>query len=70
MKYDVFGTEVEVLRSEGAWLVFYTGTGGLKRLAHDIVIPPHIAEAELATYLGDIRHEHASPQNSEVKCLV
>ncbi len=67
MKLDVFGTELEVLKSEDGWQVFHMGSEGKKRLAKDIVIPPHIEESEIATYLADIRHEYASTRHPEVK---
>jgi hypothetical protein len=66
MKLDVFGTEIEALKSEEGWQVFYLGGDGKKRLAKDIVIPPYIEESEIATYLADIRHEFASTRHPEV----
>lgn len=67
MKFYVFGTEIEVLRCDSGWDVFYLGGGGMKRRARDLIIPPHIKEPELATYLADIRHEYASSKHPEVK---
>jgi hypothetical protein len=69
MKFDVFGADVEVVRRDNTWVVFYLGGQGVKRPASDIVIPPHIKESEVALYLADIRHEYASTKHPEVKCL-
>lgn len=69
MKFDVFGTLVEVVMREGAWRVFYLGSEGKKRLADDIVIPASVAESQLEEYLADIRHEYATATYSEVRRL-
>lgn len=66
MRFDVFGTTIEVVNLEGAWKVFYPGQEGKKRLAEDIVIPSDIGETQLEQYLADIRHEYATRENSEV----
>jgi hypothetical protein len=66
MKYDVFGTPLEVVNRDGAWKVFYLGTEGKKRPARDIVIPPSISEESVQEYLADLRHEWATPTNQQV----
>ena len=66
MRFDVFGTPVEVLAREGQWLVFYLGSEGKKRLATDIIIPPQITESQVRGYLADIRHEYASQEHPQV----
>ena len=69
MIIDLFGKEIEVLRREADWTVFYRGTEGKKRLAKDIVIPPDIKESELVNYLSDIFHEFATRKNPQVKIV-
>ncbi len=66
MKFDLFGTIVEVVNHQGEWKTFYLGPEGKKRLAGDIVIPGSIAEAEVEQYLADIRHEYATPGKPRV----
>ncbi len=66
MKFDVFGTVIEVARREGAWRVFYLGGEGKKRLAEDIVIPASVSQEDLIEYLADIRHEFASAAHNDV----
>jgi hypothetical protein len=65
MKFDVFGTVVEVVRHDGKWKVFYLGNEGKKRPAEDIVIPSTIEQNRVQQYLADIRHEYASGGQSE-----
>ena len=69
MIIDIFGKEVEVVRREPEWVVFYRGNEGKKRLANDIVIPSNIKETELVKYLSDIYHEHSTKRHPEVKIL-
>lgn len=69
MRFDVFGTILEVLRRDGAWRVFYVGQEGKKRLANDIVIPAGVEEEHLEQYLADIRHEYATGDKAEVQRL-
>lgn len=66
MKFNVFGTIVEVTRRADAWRVFYLGNEGKKRLAEDIVIPPGVSDEDIVEYLADIRHEYASAEHNEV----
>jgi len=69
MKISVFGKEVEVLRNNNEWQVFYPGNEGKKRLASDIVIPASTKEHEVVLYLADIYHEFATSKNPEVKII-
>ena len=66
MKLSVFGVDVEVVRRNGEWLAFYPGSEGKKRHAEDILIPAEISEEELLQYIGDLCHEWATPEQSEV----
>lgn len=66
MKFDVFGTLVEVVNRSGTWMTFYPGQEGKKRQAEDIAIPPTVTESELEQYLADLRHEYATAEKSEV----
>lgn len=68
-RFDVFGRLVQISASETGWDVFYLGTDGKRRPAKDIVIPPDVAEKDLARYLGDLCHEWASERSSEVRRL-
>ena len=53
MKFDLFGRQVlEVVRSNGQWLAFYCGSGGVKRKAHDIRIPDSLSKSELEGYIA------------------
>ena len=66
MKFDVFGTIIEVVNREGTWTAFYLGNEGKKRPAKDIAIPTSVGIGQLEQYLADIRHEYATSTNSEV----
>ncbi len=62
MKFDIYGRFVlEIIRRNGRWAVFRAGAG-TRRPEPDLVIPPDIAEGELAGYLEDVYHELARPE--------
>ena len=69
MIIDIFGKEAEVISRNSEWIVFYRGNEGKRRLAHDIIIPSNIDEADLVTYLFDIFHEDSTDRNPEVKII-
>jgi hypothetical protein len=69
MKLNVFGRNVEIVRRNENWDVFYCGNDGKKRKAEDILIPGSIEESELVQYISDLCHEWATSRNSEVKVL-
>ena len=69
LKFDVFGRPVLVMRVDGGWKAFYPGAEGKRRLAADIVIPPHVADDELCQYLADLCHEWASSTHPDVRQL-
>ena len=69
LKFEVFGRQLLVERNTGGWIVLYVGSEGKHRLAHDIVIPPDVPEAELECYLADLCHEWATAERSTVRRL-
>jgi len=69
LKLNVFGKEVEVIRNNNSWVVYYCGNEGKKRIAHDIKLPANLPESDVVTYIDDLCHEWATPNNSEVKVL-
>lgn len=66
---DLFGKDVEVVRRDAEWIVFYRGSEGKKRLATDITIPSIINEEGLVEYLSDIYHEHSTEKHQQVKIV-
>ncbi|MFK5947961.1 MAG: hypothetical protein QM500_04210 [Methylococcales bacterium] len=66
MRFNVFGKDVEIRRSNNAWCIFYLGNEGKKRLAEDIYIPSEVTESELVKHLSDLCYEWARPNNMEV----
>jgi hypothetical protein len=69
MKLNVFGRDVEVIRRDDEWAVFYIGGEGKKRLANDIQIPEDINAAELLDYISDLCHEWATLKYPKVQLL-
>ena len=69
LKFDVFGTQVLISRSDGRWTAFYGGTEGKRRLASDIVIPASTSEEDLQQYLADLCHEWSTSSHPEVTKL-
>lgn len=66
--FDVFGKRMLVERRGDQWLLFELGGDGKRRPA-DVVIPGGLGEHELAVYLGDLFHEHATERHSEARLI-
>lgn len=69
IKFDVFGKSMSVLRQDEQWLLFTDSGMGMRTRVYDAVIPSHLEQDELATYLDDIFHENASENHPHVKLL-
>ncbi|MBY5943851.1 hypothetical protein KUW02_01180 [Photobacterium rosenbergii] len=65
--FDVFGTKMSVQRKDGFWLLFKESDTAMRARIYDVVIPPELEEADLATYLADIYHENASANHPDVR---
>ena len=65
MRFNVFGREILVIRSETGWELFYPGEGK-RRPALDLMMPPDISESEIEQYLGDLCHEWATARHPSV----
>ena len=66
LKFDVFGRDIAVVKTETGWQVFYLGNEGKRRPASDIIVPSDITEVEIAHYLDDLCHEWATSRNQSV----
>ncbi|MCW8128564.1 DUF7661 family protein [Microbulbifer halophilus] len=64
-KYDIFGREVLIEKTENGWRTFYTGPEEKRRNA-GIFVPPDIPEDELTRFLSDLCHEWASERHPGV----
>jgi len=64
-KYNIFGREVLIERSQNRWATFYQGSEGKRRNA-EIFVPPEITEVELTQYLTDLCHEWATERHPSV----
>ena len=69
LKFDVFGTDVLIVKKADGWEAFYLGSEGKRRPATDIIVPSHITESGMARYLDDLCHEWATEQNNSVNKL-
>lgn len=69
IKMEVFGRIVLVIPFPKGWSVFYLGSDGKRRPAHDLFIPSSVSETEIPDYLADICHEWASEKYPEVRRL-
>ena len=65
LKFNVFGTRIQIERQGNRWAAYYPGSDGKRRPA-DFVIPHDVEEADLALYLGDLFHEEARPAYPDV----
>ncbi len=62
MLLDVYGRyRLLVERVENHWRVLEVGDDGKRGLCEDIVIPPHLVEAEIPAYVDDLLHESGQP---------
>jgi hypothetical protein len=66
LKFDVFGRDVAIVKTDSGWQAFYTGSEGKRRPAKDIIFPSNITESEMAQYLDDLCHEWATDRNKNV----
>ncbi|MEW6296729.1 MAG: hypothetical protein AB1671_03185 [Thermodesulfobacteriota bacterium] len=69
MKIDLFGQLIDVEKDRSGWQVYYLGSEGKRRVAHDLVIPSSVQESELVTYLDDLCHERATKKHPCVRRL-
>jgi hypothetical protein len=69
MKYNIYGRKFEIVKDDGKWIVFILGSEGKKRVANDIFIPSSVSEENLVSYLEDLLHEWATPDNDDVSKL-
>jgi hypothetical protein len=69
LRFDVFGRQVLVIRTEHGWSSFDTGPEGKRRPAHDLVVPASLTEAEIEPYLADLCHERATAKHPAVRRL-
>jgi len=65
-KFNVYGRVLAVEKSGPGWTLFDVGSDGKRRIANDMVVPDFVGENELAQYLGDMLHEHATPGHPQV----
>jgi hypothetical protein len=69
IRFDVFGRIIVVERRGEEWLAFDVAGDGKRRRAEGIVIPASLADDDLATWLDDLCHEHATGDRPSVRRL-
>lgn len=67
--FDVFGKRMFIERSGNRWLLFIDSGSGMRVMADDVIILPDLTEDELAGFLDDIYHEHATESHPSVERL-
>lgn len=68
LRFEVFGRRMAVVDEGHGWRLWLTGAEG-KRRPMDVAIPPGLDEIDVATWLGDIFHEAATPRHPDVRRL-
>jgi len=63
--FNVFGKVVAIERVIKGWASYVIGPDG-KRGPLELAVPSEVTHEELAQYLYDIYHEHATPTNGDV----
>jgi len=66
IRFDVYGTPMQVERDATGWRLFRIGGEG-KKSPVQASIPEFIAEDELGQFLDDLFHENATPTHPVVK---
>lgn len=67
-RFRVFGRAMAVVESAGGREVVLLGADGKRRPA-GVPVPPELSATELATWLGDVFHEAATPRYPDVETL-
>lgn len=65
LRFDVYGTLMQVDRDDLGWRLFRIGAEGKKSPAQ-VSIPNFVTESELAQFLDDLFHEDATPSHPTV----
>lgn len=61
MLFDIYGRfQLAIERNDQEWIAYRQGDG-VRRRETDIVLPAHLTEDELPSYLDDLYHELALP---------
>ena len=68
LEFDVFGRRILVEATADGWAGFIPGRDGKRRPA-DFAIPSDLEAPELASYLDDLFHEHATADHPAVRIL-
>ncbi|MES2854914.1 MAG: hypothetical protein V4692_03570 [Bdellovibrionota bacterium] len=68
MKLDAYGKKLEVLHENGQWVIYLLSEGKRVR-SNDLVIPSEFTKEEVISYLEDLLHEAATPENPKIKIL-
>ena len=57
LRFEVYGRQILVERTQDRWSAYYVGADGKRRQAQDIVISASVSESDLEQYLADLFHE-------------
>ena len=66
IRFDVFGKFMTIERRNDRWLLLSESGKGIKSPVAGVEIPSDLEEEELAQFLDDIFHEHASVETPAV----
>jgi len=66
MRFDVYGTLMQVERDASGWRLYRIGSEG-KKSPVPVSIPDFVSEEELGQFLDDLFHEDATPARPAVK---
>ena len=67
LKFDLYGRDLFVEKTETGWRALYEGGDGKKYTAENIFIPSFILEEDLEIYIDDLCHEMATPDKPNVR---
>lgn len=67
MLLDVFGKQIQAVKTEGGWDLFEVGHERKRRLLRNVVVPSGLSEKELERFLDDLFHEYATATHPRVR---
>jgi hypothetical protein len=67
MLFDVFGKQIQAVKTEDGWDLFEVGHEGKRRHLKNVSVPADSSEDEVRQFLDDLFHEYATATHPRVR---
>lgn len=67
MLLDVFGKQIQAVKTDGGWDLFEVGHEGKRRHLRNVVVPSGLSEEGLQQFLDELFHEYATATHPRVR---